>query len=398
MGLFDFLTGRWRDPARYAKEQIRMISGYTPVFSTWRGSIYESELIRAALDAHARHAAKLEPTFKGTARPDLRARLSKAPNEHQTWPQFLYQATTILYAKNTCFIVPVLDDYGDTVGIRPICPQSWELVDYDGTLWLRFLFKGNEHKAMELQRTGILTRYQYDSDLFGAGNDVLNPVLDLISIQRQSAQEAAKNSASYRFVATLTNFAQDEDLALERQRFDKENFQGEGGGVLLFPHTYKDVKQVTAQSYAIDAEQQNAIRASVYDYFGVNEDVIQNKAYGDAWNAFYEGATEWLAVNLTETLSRMLFTDRERALGAQLFFGSNRLQYMSNADKLAVISQMADRGLMTNNELRSILNLPPLEGALGDMIPARGEYFYVNEEETEGDPNADQTGAAVPQN
>ena len=395
MKILDFLFGRWANPARNARRAFRWVAGYTPVFTTWRGSVYESELIRAAIDAHARHAAKLEPIFKGTARPALRARLEKAPNDSQTWPQFLYQATTILYARNTCFIVPITEEHGDTVGIRPICPESWELVEYAGDLWLRFRFRGGEYRSMELWRVGILTRYQYESELFGAGNDVLDPVLDLISIQRQGAKEAAKNSATYRFMATMGNFATDDDLKKERERFDEKNFQQGGGGVLLFPNTYKDVKQVTAQSYAIDAEQTKAIRDSVYDYFGVNEEVIQNKAYGDAWNAFYEGATEWLAVNLTETISRMLFSDRERALGAQLFFGSNRLQYMSNADKLAVIAQMADRGLMTNNELRAILNLPPLEGDLGNMIPARGEYFYVNEETTQTETEEEENAGAL---
>ncbi len=48
---------------------------------------------------------------------------------------------------------------------------------------------------------------------------------------------------------------------------------------------------------------------------------------------------------------------------------------MSNADKLNAISQMADRGLMTRNELREILNLSPLPEPLGSQIPARGEYY-----------------------
>ena len=50
-----------------------------------------------------------------------------------------------------------------------------------------------------------------------------------------------------------------------------------------------------------------------------------------------------------------------------------------NADKMKAISQMADRGLMTRNELRDILNLAPLPEPYGSQIPARGEYYAVNE-------------------
>ena len=59
---------------------------------------------------------------------------------------------------------------------------------------------------------------------------------------------------------------------------------------------------------------------------------------------------------------------------------SNRLQYMSNKDKLQVSAQMADRGLMTINEIREIWNLPPVEG--GDARPIRGEYYMQGESET----------------
>ena len=57
---------------------------------------------------------------------------------------------------------------------------------------------------------------------------------------------------------------------------------------------------------------------------------------------------------------------------------------MSNADKLAFAAQMADRGLVTRNELREIFNLVPLPEPFGSQIPARGEYYSVNEENNNG--------------
>jgi hypothetical protein len=212
--------------------------------------------------------------------------------------------------------------------------------------------------------------------------------LDLIAIQRQGVQEAIKNGASFRFMAVSSNWSKDEDLARERQRFDRENFTGESGGVLLFPNTYKDVKQITSSAYTVDSGQLKLITDNVYNYFGVNESILQNKAFGDEWLAFYEGAIEWLAINLSDSVTRMLFSERERTLGNRVTFTSNRLQYMSNSDKLRVAAQMADRGLMTRNEIREIFNLAPLPEPYGSQIPARGEYYNVNEE---GAKNADQT-------
>lgn len=381
MGVFEKIFGRREPPTKPTAEAFKLLEGYTPAFRTWQGSIFESDLIRAALDAHGRHAAKLTPNIRGSAKPALRARLTYQPNEFQTWPQFLYRLAVTLYAKNTAFIVPVIGDYGETTGIFGIVPDSWELVEDRGTVYIRFHFKNRKAIAIELWRVGIMTRYQMDNELFGDDNGALKATLDLIEIQRQGIEEGIKNSATFRFMATASNWSKDEDLAKERKRFDANNFKGGGGGVLLWPNTYRDVKQITQDSYKVDADQLKLIKENVYDYFAVNEDVIQNKAFGDAWLAFYEGAVEWFAIQASEVITKMLFTERERQFDNQIFFTANRLQYMSNSDKMNAISQMADRGLMTRNELRDILNLAPLPEPYGDQIPARGEYYNVNDEE-----------------
>ena len=77
----------------------------------------------------------------------------------------------------------------------------------------------------------------------------------------------------------------------------------------------------------------------------------------------------------------MFFSEREQSFGSKIVATSNRLQYMSNSDKLKVSAQMADRGLMTINEIRDIWNLPPVED--GDVRTVRGEYYTMGEEDTE---------------
>ena len=52
-----------------------------------------------------------------------------------------------------------------------------------------------------------------------------------------------------------------------------------------------------------------------------------------------------------DAITRMLFTEREIQRGNRFFLTSNRLQYMSNADK---------------------------PEPYGSQIPARGEYYNVN--------------------
>ena len=386
MSLFDRIFAYWRSRGdrMVAHDTFRLLNGYTPVWHSWGGEIYESELVRAAIDARARHISKLQITVQGTAKPSLQSKLRLGPNEWQTWGQFLYRASTILDCTTNCLLVPVIDKGGDTTGIYPVLPDKAELVEFRGDPWVRFRFHNGQIAAVELEKVGILNKFQYRNDFFGEGNRALHPTMELTNLQRQGIEEGVKNSASFRFMATLGNWTNETDLAKERERFTATNLRNGSGGVLLWPNTYKDIKQIDAKPFIVDADQMKLIETSVMNYFAVNEDILQSKAIGDAWSSFYESVVETFSVQLSDVLTRMLFSQRERELGSSVMATANRLQYMSNKDKLEVSAQMADRGLMTRNEIREIWNLPPLPDAIGNQLPIRGEYYNVGDAAQEG--------------
>ena len=388
MSLFDKLFGNRPKPEGKFQGGFQMLNGYIPKFSDWGGrSLYESELVRASINARATHISKLQVEVKGSAKPALANKLKHGPNEFQTWSQFLYRLSTILDVHNTAFIVPVFDEYGEISGVFAPLPAKCDIAQWSGVPYLRYEFGWGDRAAIELANCGIMVKHQYAHDFFGESNLALVPTMDLITIQNQGIQEGVKSAASYRFMAQLANFSKAEDLAKERQRFTAENFSrdAKGGGLLLFPNTYTNIKQVDVKPWVVDADQMKVIKDNVFDYFGVNDEVIQNKAYGDAWSAFYEGAIEPFAVQFSEVMTKMLYTFREQSQGSMIMATANRLQYLSNSDKLAVSAQMADRGLMTRNEIREIWNLTPLPDPYGGQLPIRGEYYNVNEESEESE-------------
>ena len=392
MGLFDiFLKRRPATPDR-APDSFAMINGHKAHFEAFGKNVYQSELVRAAIHARATHISKLNVQIEGAARPALRSKMKHAPNQFMTWSQFMYRLSTILDIHNTAFIVPIYDEYGEPSGIFCPVPDRCEVVSYDGVPYLRYEFSWKEKAAIELTYCGIMTKFQYKSDFFGEDNHALFPTMELIHIQNQGIEEGVKSAASYRFMARVNNFTKVEDLAKERRRFTEENFSkdAKGGGLLLFPNTYTDLKQIDAKPWVVDDKQMQIIKDNVFDYFGVNEDVLMNRCFGDAWAAFYEGAIEPFAIQFSEVMTKMLFTLREQSQGNIVMATSNRLQYLSNADKLNVSSQMLDRGIMSINDVREIWNLPPAEG--GDVRIIRGEYYNASDKvegegETEGNDN-----------
>jgi hypothetical protein len=221
-----------------------------------------------------------------------------------------------------------------------------------------------------------MTKFQYKDDLFGESNKALYPTIDLIDIQNQGIKEGVKSAATYRFYAQVNNFTKAEDLAKERKRFTEENFakDSEGGGVLLFPNTYSNINQVKSDPWVVDPEEEKVIKSNVFDYFNVNEEILQSQSYGDKWVAFYEGVCEPFAIQFSEVVTKMLFTLREQTQGNFVMASANRLQYMSNKEKLDVSAQLADRGILNRDEVREIWNLPPLPNGEGQAYIIRGEY------------------------
>lgn len=383
-GLFDWLFPKEEPVKVNTTEQFKLLTAYEPVFHDHIGSVYESALVRSAIEAKARHISKLKVELQGEAQPYLKSRIKHNPNDWMTYPQFLARCSTILDCTNNLFIVPVQDEYLQTIGFFPVLPERVSLVeDKKGKLWLKYRFLNNQTGIVEFDRCAFLNKHQFKSDFFGESNHALKSTMDLIAINEQGIEEAVKNSASYRFMARVSNFTSPEDLAEERQRFSRENLKAENGngGLLLFPNTYTDIKQLENSPYTPDDKQMDLIKNNVFDYFGVNEDVIQGKADSDQLDAFFNSAIEPFAIALSEALSKAIYSERERSFGNHVYVNANRLQYMSQTAKVAVARDLGDRGILTINEIRELFNYAPLLN--GDVAYIRGEYKPIEELPTE---------------
>lgn len=375
MGLLEKLfPKKYREPIGASRWEP--LTAYSAVFKTWRGEIYEFDQVRSAIDTLARNTGKLRIDMSGNAKGKMRTKLRIRPNEYQTWYQFWYRTRTIFEMQNNAIIVPILDDYDNITGLFPVLPSSCEVVTYKGKEYLRYKFYGNQAAAIEIEKCGIITKHQYKNDIFGDTNSALNSTLSLLDMNRQAIKSAINESNSFKFMARMTNFAKDSDIEKERQRIKEANMKDKEGFLLLFSNLVGEPKQIDYKPYSIDEKQLALINSNIEKYFGVSAEAIKNELTGDKAASFYEGAVEPFAVQASEVITNMLFTPIEQSTGNFFMLTANRIQFMTNNDKLNYTSQMADRGLATINELREVWNLPPVEG--GDRLIARGEYYYMN--------------------
>ena len=393
MGIFETIFKRPKADAK-AEGYFKMLNGYTPVFTNAPESIYEMELTRAAIHSFATYCSKLKPEVKGSAKKDLERVLQFRPNPFMDTSKFLYRTATILSVNNTAFIVPIENEYGNLCGFYPVLPARCEVIDVHGKPYLRYTFATGQKAAIEFERVGILTNFQYKDDFFGESNAAFKPTMELINTQNQGIINGVKNSASIRFLAKIANMIKPEDITKERQRFTADNLSPENqSGMVIYDAKFADVKPIESKPFTVNAAQMQQINENVFDYFGTNVHILQNDYSEDQWNAYYEGKVEPFAIQLSLVMSNMTYTQRELAFDNAIYFTANRLQYASNKTKLEISTQLFDRGLLNRNGVMDIWNMAHVEG--GEKYYIRKEYAEVSELGREGINNADKTGSGV---
>lgn len=363
---------------RVIDSYFKMLNGYSPTFTSFNGGVYEMDLTRVAINSFATHCSKLKPEITGSAYKHLERVLQFKPNYFMDTTKFIKRLATILAVEHTAFIVPIEDKYGNLCGWYPLRAQRCEVVEAAGRVYLRYLFANGEHGAIEFEKVGIMTDFEYNDDLFGEPNDTLKPTMQLIHTQNEGIVNAVKNSASIRFLAKVANMLKPEDIKKERERFTEENLSADNkSGMIIYDNKFSELKQIESKPYTPNALQMQQIQDSVCTHFGTNMDILQNKFNEETWNAYYEGKIEPFAIQLSLVMSNMTFTQRELAHGNAITFSANRLQYASNATKLQVSTQLFDRALLNRNGVMDIWNMAHVED--GDKYYIRKEYTEVSE-------------------
>lgn len=400
MGLLEKLF-----PRKTAEAQVysyfRTLGGYTPVYTSFDGGVYEMALTRACIHTFANHVSKLRPVVMGPGNSRLDRVLSYRPNPWMDTKKYLYRLATIYKTENTAFIAPVYDD--DLMlrinGFFPVLPSQAAVVELAGQEYLRYQFPVGTG-VVELDRSGIMTQMQYRDDFFGESNRPMRPTMELIHAQNQSIINGVKASGSVRFLAKLSQILKPEAMTQERDRLVRDNLSDTNGGVMIFDAKYEDVKAIDSKPYVVDDKQAAAIRESVFDYFGMSSEILHNKYTSDQWSAYYEGQIEPFAIEASLVHTNMTFSQDEIARGKQIVFSVNRLQHMTMADKLSTVTQLFDRGMMNMDEGREVFQLPELGTEDSKRYYIRRDYAEVNalnqQNGVKGDgKHADETGQGV---
>lgn len=171
---------------------FKMLNGYSPTFTSFSGGVYEMDLTRTAINNFATHCSKLKPEIEGSALKSLEKTLQHKPNYFMDTTKFIKRLATYVAVEHTAFIIPIEDEYGRLCGWYPLRAERCEVVESEGQLYLRYLFANGSYGAIEFERVGIMTDFEYKDDLFGEDNSTLAPTMQLIHTQNEGIINAVK--------------------------------------------------------------------------------------------------------------------------------------------------------------------------------------------------------------
>lgn len=334
----------------------------------WGGELYKSDILRSCIQPHVSAIGKLTPVHVKAEGDEadyfyIRKILTE-PNPYMAGCMLQEKLAAQLTLNRNAFAYINRDHNGYPIELYPLPVMSAEaLYDRGYNLYLRFVLRNGRMVTYPYRDVIHLRRDYYENDIFGtSAQEALTPLMELVGTSDKGLMDAIRNGAIIRWLVKWNQTIRPEDLKKQAENFAEMYLSTEGNGTGVAATDAKaEVQQIKPNDYVPNVLQTDRTERRIYSFFGVNQNIVQNSYTEDEWNAFYEAQIEPVAKQMSDEFTRKLFTPRERQAGHRITFGADSLQYASMSTKLNLL-QMVDRGAMTPNEWREVLNMAPIEG------------------------------------
>lgn len=320
-------------------------------YSSFSGTAYNSAAFRAAVDAIGKHTAKLQAHSENKS---LEALLNNAPNAYMSGYDLLYKTAAAYFTHNNAFMLLTRNEAGAITAIYPITPQSVEFMSgTDGGIYIECLFSDGRKAVFPYTDIVHLRRHFLTNDLLGESNAPLFPLLDTAETLTQGISASVKNGTSIRGVLKFTSLVNPAQVKAEKEKFVSEYFNPANSGGIAATDQRFDFVPTNTNPYSVPQEEIETVNRQIYSYLGVNSKIISGNYTENEFTAFYESTVEPFALQLSQEF--------KLKCGAEIIFTAERMEFASAETKIKLLHEAAPLGLITVNEARQMLALPPVE-------------------------------------
>ncbi len=371
-GLFQSIFGKRPTAAGTNALAFRLLSSWDSSFTPFSGRAWDIATVRAAVDAWARNAAKIQPRHirrAGGRREDIGDSINRIlqarPNPYMTAYAFYYRVAAQFAVYNNAFILPVFDG-GKLTALYPINASRIDLIEYLGGMYARLTFATGSVYTVPYEQMIHLRRHYLDNDIFGDDNRPLTPTLETADSFNQSMSKFSKLVSVVRGILKANSVTKGEDLNKRRDDFIRDNLRMEnnGAGVVVIDNKY-DYTPISEKATPLPTGQLEFVRREIYDYFGVNEDVVQNKANAEKMDAFYRGQLAPFYMQLAQGLTNAIFTEREQGFGNEILCELDRIQFETLEKRVSAAQYLTNIGALSLDQVLDVFGFPPIGGDEG---------------------------------
>lgn len=316
-------------------------------FTAFSGTAYSSAAFRSAVDAIARHAAKLQAHSGNSS---IESLLQASPNPYMSGYDLLYKTATAYYTNNNAFVL--LEHSGDRVtAFYPLTPASVEFAQAQGgMLCVKMIFSDGRQVHLPYADVIHLRRHFSTNELLGSDNAPLYPLLDTAHTLTEATGAAVKNATNLRGVLRFTSLVNPAQVKVEKEQFVRDYMSlSNTGGIAATDQRFEFVPTNT-NGYNVPTEQAAEINRQICAYLGISPKIVSGEYSEDDFAAFYESIIEPFALQLSLECSRKC--------GADVRFTAERLDFASARTRISLLRNMMPLGVLTINEARRLLSLP----------------------------------------
>jgi len=376
VGIFDALFRRGPNNRKLAP----MINGYAPIFSQFGTNIYASDVVQQALKCIVDEVKKLNPRHvRMTGSDPIPVRSTVAdvlanPNPLMTTAEFLEKVTWLLMLNYNAFIIPVYYTWTDAntgaerryyESLWPIKPSDvFFIEDASGRLFVQFYFANGEQTTLPYDDV-IHIKYNYSvNDYMGgdeSGQPDHKPLLKTLQLNESLLKGVAKAmNASYSIngIVKYNTLLDDGKTEAALRELERKLANSESGFLPL------DLKAefipLERRTELVDADTLKFIDEKILRSWGVPLAILTGDYTKEQYNAFYQKTLEPIIIEMSQALTKKLFTTRERAFGNKIELYPKDLIFMTVAQTIEMVTLLSNTGAMYENEKRAAFGLPPL--------------------------------------
>lgn len=380
--LFSMFFGKKKEQTQITETQLQMLNSYNPVFTTINGNTYDSKVARQCIDRIATHCAKLIPKHikESIANPikgDINFLLQNEPNPIMTKFDFIYKTISMLYTDSNAFVYIAKDERGMITGFYPVLALNYDLLqDITGTIYLQFQFINGQTYTIPYLELIHLRLFYNKHDIFGTGNQVLKTDIETAHTASEGIKNAIKTSNNLKGILKYSNsMLKEKDIKASKDAFVRDFLNMENESGIAAVDGKADFQEINIKPITLDKEQLEQVNYNIFDYFGISEKIVKNNYNYEEWNAFFEGVIEPRAIQMSDAFTNKIFSKQARKEGHKIIFTTNRLQYASLPQKVELLKVASERGMITVDEGREILDFAPIGGEEGEKIMQSLNYI-----------------------